>query len=195
MAAEYIHVKIGLTDAVYPVLELITTGPFNGFYHYSTSPTTTAWTHKRWCTPCAADGTPIADTERQDTDWRKFLRDHWNTERNHCKVEHLDEFYRIFRSAAAAYIQKHEQDNKQQGSMEDHLQHGGHDRRRANEVPNPSGRHRPAPSVPTRDKESVRKTGKHMKPVLYAAAEQQPKKKLRYVELSLFDLINKNKTL
>lgn len=34
-----------------------------------------------------------------------------------------------------------------------------------------------------------------MKPVQYAAAEQQPKKKLRYVELSLFDLINKNKTL
>lgn len=97
MAAEYIHVKIGLTDAVYPMLELITTGPFNGFYHYSTSPTTTAWTHKRWCTPCAADGTPIADTESQGADWRKFLRDHWDTERNHCKVEHLDEFYRIFR--------------------------------------------------------------------------------------------------
>lgn len=194
MAAEYIHVKIGLTDAVYPVLELITTGPFNGFYHYSTSPTTTAWTHKRWCTPCAADGTPIADTESQGADWRKFLRDHWDTERNHCKVEHLDEFYRIFRSAAV-YIQKqkHEQENK---SINDaHLQHEGNDTRRANDVPNPSGRHRPAPAVPTRDKEPVRETGKQMKPVLYAAAEQQPKKKPQYVELSLFDLINKNKTL
>lgn len=185
MAAEYIHVKIGLTDAVYPVLELITTGPFNGFYHYSTSPTTTAWTHKRWCTPCAADGTPIADTERQDTDWRKFLRDHWDTQHNHCNLEYLDEFYRIFRRAAATNIQKHEQES--QNINEAHLQHGGNDTRGANEVSNPSGRHRSAPSVPTRDKESVRKTGKHMKPVLYAAAEQQPKKKLRYVELSLFD--------
>lgn len=188
MAAEYIHVKIGLTDAVYPVLELITTGPFNGFYHYSTSPTTTAWTHKRWCTPCAADGTPIADTESQGADWRKFLRDHWDTERNHCKVEHLDEFYRIFRRAAAAYIQKHEQDNKQQDYKEVHLQLGGYEPRRANEVLYPSVCQRPVPYMPT-DKNSVRETGKQMKQVSYATAEQQPqpKRKPRYVELSLFD--------
>ena len=193
MAAEYIHVKIGLTDTVYPVLELITTGPFNGFYHYSTSPTTTAWTHKRWCTPCAADGTPIADTESQGTDWRKFLRDHWDTVRNHCKVEHLDEFYRIFRRAAA-YIQKqkHEQENK---SINDaRLQHEGNDTRRTNEVLYPSVRQRPVPYMPT-DKTGVRETGKQMKSVLCATTEPQPKKKPRYVELSLFDLINKNKTL
>ena len=34
-----------------------------------------------------------------------------------------------------------------------------------------------------------------MKSVLCATTEPQPKKKPRYVELSLFDLINKNKTL
>lgn len=203
MAAEYIHVKIGLTDAVYPVLELITTGPFNGFYHYSTSPTTTAWTHKRWCTPCAADGTPhlrsasfngsvpchsLQAVDSTTTDWRAFLKTHRDTERNHCKVEHLDEFYRIFRRAAAAYIQKHEQDNKQQDYKEVHLQLGGYEPRRANEVLYPSVRQRPVPYMPT-DKNSVRKTGKQMKQVPYATAEQQPqpKRKPRYVELSLFD--------
>lgn len=191
--SRYIHVKIGLTDAVYPVLELITTGPFNGFYHYSTSPTTTAWTHKQWCTPCAADGTPIADTERQDTDWRKFLRDHWNTERNHCKVEHLDEFYRIFRCASDAYFNNKQHHEKDKDNC--NHQHGVHEPRRTDTVHDTSGRRRPAPSMPTGDKKEVRETGKQMKPVQYAAAEQQPKKKLRYVELSLFDLINKNKTL
>lgn len=49
--------------------------------------------------------------------------------------------------------------------MEAHLQHGGYEQRGANDVPNPSGRHRPAPSMPNRDKEPVRKTGKQMKPV------------------------------
>lgn len=182
--SRYIHVKIGLVDAVYPVLELCTTGTFNGFYHYRTGPTTSAWTHKQWCTPCTADGKPI-DTESQDTDWCKFLREHWDTEHNHCKLEYLDEFYRIFRRAAATNIQKHEQENKT--INEDNLQHGAHEPRRANEVPNTSGRHRPSPSMSTRDKEPVR-TGKQMKPVLYAATDQpQPKKKPRYVELSLFD--------
>ena len=189
MAAQYIHVKIGLVDAVYPVLKFITTGSFKGFYHFRTSPTTTAWTHKRWCTPCTADGKPIADTESQDTDWRTFLKTHWDTEHNHCKVEYFAEFYRIFRRAAAAYINKqnHEQDNKT--INEDHLQHGEYDTRGTNDVSNPSGGRGPALSMPTRDKEPVRETGKQMKPVPCAATEQQPqqKKKALFVELSLFD--------
>ncbi len=180
MAAQYIHVKIGLVDAVYPVLEFITTGSFKGFYHFRTSPTTTAWTHKRWCTPCTADGKPIA--EIQDTDWRKFLRDHWDTERNHCKVEYFAEFYRIFRRAAASNIQKHEQENN--NSTEARPRHRGYEHRGTNDVSNPSGRHRGAPSGPTRDKEPVRETGKQMKPALL---QPQQKKKARFVELSLFD--------
>ena len=199
MAAEYIHVKIGLVDAVYPVLEFITTGSFKDFYHFRTSPTTTAWTHKQWCTPCTADGTPIgtvpchglqAVDDSTTTDWRSFLKNHWDAEHNHCKVERLDEFYAIFRRAAAAYINKqnHEQENKRQDYNEAHLQHGGNDTRGANEVPYPSGRRRSAPSVPSRDKTGVRETGKQMKPVPCAATDQpQPKKKPRYVELSLFD--------
>ena len=192
--SRYIHVKIGLTDGTFPVRKFITTGLMHDMYEYQHDEHTIGWVHKRWCTPVCAPQAP-SDSVPATTDWRSFLKTHWNTERNHCKVEHLDEFYRIFRSAAAAYIQKHEQDNKQQDSMEDHLQHGGHDRRRANEIPNPSGGQGPAPSMPTGDKKEVRETGKQMKPVQYAAAEQQPKKKLRYVELSLFDLINKTKQL
>lgn len=196
MAAEYIHVKIGLVDAVYPVLEFITTGSFKDFYHFRTSPTTTAWTHKQWCTPCTADGTPIGTVpchglqavDSTTTDWRAFLKTHWDTENSCCKVEYLDEFYDIFRRAAAAYINKqnHEQDNKT--INEDHLQHGEYDTRGTNEVSNPSGGRGPALSMPTRDKEPVRETGKQMKPVPCAATEQQPQqKKPRYVELSLFD--------
>lgn len=181
MAAQYIHVKIGLVDAVYPVLKFITTGSFKGFYHFRTSPTTTAWTHKRWCTPCTADGTPIADTESQDTDWRTFLKTHWDTEHNHCKVEYFAEFYRIFRRAAAAYINKQ---NHEQDKNESNYQHGAHEPRRANEVPNPSGRRRAAPSGSTRDKEPVRETGKQVKPALL---QPQQKKKALFVELSLFD--------
>ena len=182
MAAQYIHVKIGLIDAVYPVLGLITTGAFNGFYHFRTSPTTTAWTHKQWCTPCTADGKPIADTESQDTDWRKFLRDHWDTERNHCKVEYFAEFYRIFRRAAAAYINKQ---NYEQDKNESNYQHGAHEPRRTDTVHDTSGRQRPAASLPTRDTTEVRtEAGKQMKP---AQQQRQPKKKARFVELSLFD--------
>ena len=176
MTAEYIHVKIGLVDAVYPVLEFITTGSFKDFYHFRTSPTTTAWTHKQWCTPCTADGTTISAApngnvpchglqavDSTTTDWRAFLKNHWDTEHNHCQVEHLNEFYDIFRRAAATYINKqnHEQDNIQQDYKEVHRQHGGNDTRRANEVLYPSVRQRHVPYMPT-DKNSVRETGKQM---------------------------------
>lgn len=181
MAAEYIHVKIGLVDAVYPVLEFITTGSFKDFYHFRTSPTTTAWTHKQWCTPCTADGTPIGTVpchglqavDSTTTDWRAFLKTHWDAEHNHCQVEHLNEFYAIFRRAAATYINKqnHEQENKT--INEDHLQHGAHEPRRTNEVHDTSGRQRSAASMSTRDTAEVRTEA-------VAAPRHKP------VELSLF---------
>lgn len=176
MAAEYIHVKIGLVDAVYPVLEFITTGSFKDFYHFRTSPTTTAWTHKQRCTPCTADGTPIGTVpchglqavDSTTTDWRAFLKTHWDTVHNHCQVEYLGEFYAIFRRAAAAYINKqnHEQDKS-------NYQHGAHEPRRTNEVHDTSGRQRPAASMPTRDTTGVR-----------TETVAAPRHKL--VELSLF---------
>ena len=63
-----------------------------------------------------------------------------------------------------------------------------HEPRRTDTVHDTPGRRRPAASLPARDKEPVRETGKQMKPVPCAATEQQlqPKKKPRYVELSLF---------
>ena len=159
MATEYIHVKIGLTDGIFPVLELCTTGTFSGFYHYRCSPTKTAWTHRQWCTPCTSDGKPLTSG---DTDWRKFLREHWNAEHNHCKVEYLDEFYAIFRRAAAAYINKQHHEQEKNKS---HHQHGAHEPRRADTLPNPSGGQRAAASLPAGDKTEVRETGKQMKPV------------------------------
>ena len=177
MAAEYIHVKIGLVDAVYPVLEFITTGSFKDFYHFRTSPTTTAWTHKQWCTPCIADGTPIsapasngtvpchglqAVDDSTTTDWRAFLKNHWDSVHNHCQIEHLNEFYAIFHRAAAAYINKQ---NHEQDKNESNYQHGAHEPRRADALLNPSGGHGPAPSMPTGDKKEVRGIGKRMKPV------------------------------
>lgn len=116
MATQYIHVKIGPVDGVYPVRELIATGLMHDMYEYQKDATTIAWVHRQWCTPCTADGKPLTqdgcasgDTiaaDSQDTDWRKFLHDHWDTERNHCKVEYLEAFMVIFRRAAAAYINK-----------------------------------------------------------------------------------------
>ena len=152
--SRYIHVKIGLTDGIYPVREFITTGLMHDMYEFQYDEHTIGWVHKRWCTTCTADGTPIADAGSQDTDWRSFLKAHWDTEHNHCKIECLDEFYRIFRTAASN-IQKHEQD-KQQGFMEDHHQHGAHEPRRTDTVHDTPGRRRPAASLPARDTTEVR---------------------------------------
>lgn len=162
MAAQYIHVKIGLTDGIFPVRKFITTGVMHDMYEFQQDERTIGWVHKRWCTPCTANGKPIAGPESQDTDWRKFLQDHWDTERNHCKVEHLDEFYRIFRRAAAAYIQK---PNHEQDKNKSNYQHGAHEPRRADALLHPSGGQGSAPSMPTGDKKEVREIGKRMKPV------------------------------
>lgn len=116
MATQFIHVKIGNVDGVYPVRELIADGPMHDMYEYQKDACTIAWVHRQWCTSCLADGKPLTQDGRvsgdtiaadsQDTDWRKFLHDHWDTERNHCQVEYLEEFMAIFRRAAAAYMNK-----------------------------------------------------------------------------------------
>lgn len=176
MVAEYIHVKIGLVDGVFPVLEFCTKWPFEGFYHYRSSPHETSWTHKQWCTPCLADGTPLTATDTPQpqhpdkdgesqtvsTDYRKFLSEHWDTEHNHCKVEYLNEFYAIFRRAAAAYINKQ---NHEQDKVKSHHQSGAHEPRRADALLHPSGRQRPAAAVSAGDKAKVRETNRQMKPV------------------------------
>lgn len=160
---KYIHVRIGLTDAVYPVRQFITDGLMHDLYEFQVNPTTIGWTHKQWCTPCLADGTSInAAHDDTDTDWRTFLKAHWDAEHNHCQVEHLIEFYAIFRRAAAAYInkQEHEQDKDKS-----HHQSGAHEPRRADALLHPSGRHRPAAALSAGDKAKVRETNRQMKPV------------------------------
>lgn len=100
--SRYIHVKIGLTDGIFPVRKFITTGLMHDMYEFQQDEHTIGWVHKRWCTPVSAPQAPSSsvpchglqavDSVTTTTDWRAFLKTHWDTERNHCKVEYLDEF-------------------------------------------------------------------------------------------------------
>lgn len=160
---KYIHVRIGLTDAVYPVRQFITDGLMHDMYEFQVNPTTIGWTHKQWCTPCLADGTSInAAHDDTDTDWRAYLKSHWDNERNHLRADCLDEFYAIFRRAAAAYFNKQ---NHEQEKDKSHHQHGAHEPRRADALLHPSGRQRPAAALPAGDKAKVRETNRQMKTV------------------------------
>lgn len=192
MQQQFIHVKIGFTDGIYPVREFITTGLMHDMYEFQQDEHTIGWVHKRWCTPASAPQTPsgtvpchgLQAVDSTTTDWRAFLKNHWDAEHNHCQVEHLNEFYDIFRRAAATYINKQNHDQ-----VKNNNQSGTHESRRTDALLHPSGRQRPAAALPAGDKAKVRETNRQMKPVLYAAADKQPqpKKKPRYVELSLFD--------
>ena len=170
MPQQYIHVKIGLTDGIYPVREFITTGLMHDMYEFQQDAHTIGWVHKQWCTPVTAPQTPsgrvpchgLQAVDSTTTDWRAFLKNHWDSVHNHCQVEHLNEFYDIFRRAAAAYINKQ---NHEQDKNESNYQHGAHEPRRTNEVHDTSGRQRPAAALPAGDKAKVRETNRQMKPV------------------------------
>ena len=169
---QLIHVKIGLTDGVYPVREFITTGLMHDMYEFQQDEHTIGWVHKRWCTPASVSqatsdsvpchGLQAVDSNHDTTDWRSFLKAHWDAEHNHCQVEHLDEFYAIFRLAAAAYINKQ---NHEQDKDKSYHQHGAHEPRRTDALLHPFGRHRPAAALPAGDKTEVRETGRQMKTV------------------------------
>jgi hypothetical protein len=187
MPQQFIHVKIGLTDGIYPVREFITTGLMHDMYEFQQDEHTIGWVHKRWCTPVSATQAPsgsvtccglqAAESVSTTADWRKFLREHWDAEHNHCQAEHLNEFYAIFRRAAANYINsiqiKHEQEIKRQHVLQGNHQHGGHEQRRADTVPHPTGGQRSAASLPSGDTTKVRTEA-------VAAHRHKP------VELSLF---------
>lgn len=161
---KYIHVRIGLTDAVYPVRQFITDGLMHDMYEFQVNPTTIGWTHKQWCTPCLADGTSInAAHDDTDTDWRTFLKTHWDDARNHCRVDCLEEFMTIFRRSAANYINNKNEQQKRVNQSRN--QSGGNDARRTDALLHPFGRHGPAASLPAGDKAKVRETNRQMKPV------------------------------
>ena len=167
--SRYIHVKIGLTDGIFPVRKFISTGLMHDMYEFQQDEHTIGWVHKLWCTPVCAPQAPSGSVPTT-TDWRAFLKNHWDTEHNHCQVEHLNEFYAIFRRAAAAYINKQ---NHEQDKNESNYQHGAHEPRRTNEVHDTSGRQRHSASMSTRDTTEVRTEA-------VAAPRHKP------VELSLF---------
>lgn len=78
------------------VLEEVLDGILKGWNYLQMPNGSKCYMARRWCLPLSAD----------DTDWRKFLREHWDDERNHCRVECLGEFMAIFTRAAAAYMRK-----------------------------------------------------------------------------------------
>lgn len=168
MPQQYIRVKIGLTDGIYPVREFITTGLMHDIYEYQFDEHTIGWVHKRWCTPVPAPqassgSVPCHGLQAVDsvtTDWRSFLRAHWDAEHNRCQVEHLNEFYAIFRRAAAAYINKQHHDQ-----VKNNNQSETHESRRTDALLHQSCRQRPVASLPAGDKTKVRETNKPIKPV------------------------------
>lgn len=101
------------------VLEEVTEGILHGWDYLQMPDGEKCYMARQWCVPCTADGKPldnpvpydaaVQSPSEEDTDWRKFLHDHWDTERNHCKVEYLESFMVIFRRAAAAYMRKKQQ--------------------------------------------------------------------------------------
>jgi hypothetical protein len=161
---KYIHVRIGLTDAVYPVRQFITDGLMHDMYEFQVNPTTIGWTHKQWCTPCLADGTSInAAHDDTDTDWRGFLKAHWDVQRNHLSTDSLEEFMTIFRRAAVNYINNKNEQQKEINQSRN--QSGGNDARRTDALPHSSGGHGTAAALSGRDTAKVRKTNKPIKPV------------------------------
>ena len=94
---KFVHVNIGSTNGVLPVIALYTEGCFKDFYELRT-PKGRCWVHKKWCRP--------VETASNDTDWRAYLKAHLDNVHNHCRVDALAGFMEIFNRAAAAYQKK-----------------------------------------------------------------------------------------
>ena len=108
MKTEYIRVTIGLIDGIFPVTRICSIAGAGNFYEHQAAPGKTAWTHAKWCTPCLADGTPLnADGKNTttDTDWRAYLKAHWDEQRGHIRTDCFEQFYAIFRNACACHMQ------------------------------------------------------------------------------------------
>lgn len=134
------------------LLEMVTEGVLKGWAKLRLRDGSVCYMAERWLNLEASS----------DTDWRAYLKVHWDNGRNHLRTDCLNEFYTIFRRAAAAYFNKQ---NHEQDKDKSHHQHGAHEPRRANTVHHTYGRQRPAASLPARDKTEVRGTGRQMKTV------------------------------
>lgn len=155
---KFVHVNIGSTNGVLPVIALYTEGCFKDFYELRT-PKGRCWVHKKWCRPVTI-GVDIAQpgSEKSVTkvvDRREFAKDHWDQKHNHLSVDVLEDWYQLFRRDAAKYA--------------DSLRH-----KEAKTI-SPAVEHKavvaaPAPEQPAKD-------------VVVTAKPKRP----HYVELSLFD--------
>ncbi len=84
------------------VLRQVNEGALAGWYYLQMPSGERCYMARRWCHPLSDD-----KADRQyDTDWRKFLGEHWDKVHDHCKVDCLDEFMSIFLRAAAHYMQQ-----------------------------------------------------------------------------------------
>lgn len=105
MAGEsFVHVKIGAVDEVLPVIALYAGGCFKDIYELRTRKGR-CWVHKKWCSPVVP--------QKDDADWRGYLKAHWDNEHGYCCVDSLQGFMEVFDRAAAKYqSKKNEQGNK-----------------------------------------------------------------------------------
>lgn len=92
--SELIHVHIGTIDGNFPVRRLITSGSFASCYEIQQDANTIGWVHQRWCSKVG------------DTDWRKFLHDHWLQDRNMLNPDYAEEFMHVFMAAQQAWKAK-----------------------------------------------------------------------------------------
>lgn len=105
--SELIHVHIGTIDGNFPVRRLITTGSFAGCYETQQGPDTVAWVHQRWCSEVGDNGDfQKSPSVTVDTDWRKFLHDHWLQDRNMLNPDYAEEFMHVFMAAQQAWKAK-----------------------------------------------------------------------------------------
>lgn len=113
MKQELIHVHIGPVDGDFPVRKYIEEGLMAGMVEYQKDANTIAWVHMRWCSkPVSHDEKPLTpESCDYGTDWRKFLHDHWDKERNMLIPEYAEDFMKVFISASAAYMAKQNGNN------------------------------------------------------------------------------------
>ena len=137
------------------LLEKVTEGVLKGWVKLRFPDGHVGYMSERWCNPETRQ-------DSADTDWRAYIKAHWDNEHNHLCTDCLNEFYAIFRRAAAAYINKQ---NHEQVKAKSNHQSGAHDTRRTDALPHSSGGHGTAAALSTGDKATVRETGKQMKPV------------------------------
>lgn len=169
-----IFVEVGKSGTVKAtLLEEVHTGILSGWNRLRMADGHECYMSSRWChdEPIASDYVATVDpavpgddhTVDALTDWRSFLKAHWDVQHNHLSTDSLEEFMAIFRRAAANYINN--KNEQQKGVNQSRNQSGGNDARRTDALPHSSGGHGTAAALSTGDKATVRETGKQMKPV------------------------------